>query len=229
MKLQHYSISLQPTVVLFNQIERTISSYSKALKSRLLSSKNIHKSYNILSAIRDLLLLVGLLGSISVVVYQIYNKEATIGNLALLVLYQGQITAPLRFFVMLGCRINQQITKLDRLVNILHRLSSTADTAGAQPLQFLSGKVEFQGVGFDYNGKKSVLDNFNLFVPSGHTVAFVGPSGAGKSTILSLLMQQHLSQKGSIFIDGQNIRHVTQHRYIRVVPHPISSRTPGPL
>ncbi|KAI1288556.1 P-loop containing nucleoside triphosphate hydrolase protein [Xylaria venustula] len=176
---QYHGISRWFTVVLFNQTEHTISSHSKALESRLLASKNVYKSHYISSAIRYLISSVGLLSSIWVVLYQIHRRG-----------------------------INQQITELDRLVDILHRLSSTADIAGAQPLRFVSGKVEFQGVGFDYDGRKSVLDNFNLSVPSGHTVAFVGPTGGGKSTILSLLMRQYLSQKGSISIDGQDIRHL---------------------
>ncbi|KAI0977469.1 P-loop containing nucleoside triphosphate hydrolase protein [Xylaria arbuscula] len=210
MKSQYHGISRWFTVVLFNRTEHTISSHSRALESRLLASKDVYKSHYISSAIRYLISSVGLLSSIWVVLYQIHSRKATGGDLVLLFSYWGQITAPLGFFVMLGRGINQQITELDRLVDILHRLSSTADIAGAQPLRFVSGKVEFQGVGFDYDGRKSVLDNFNLSVPSGHTVAFVGPTGGGKSTILSLLMRQYVSQKGSISIDGQDIRHVTQ-------------------
>jgi ABC-type multidrug transport system fused ATPase/permease subunit len=148
-----------------------------------------------------------------VVVYQIRSGKATAGDFALLLSYWGQITAPLEFFVSLGRGINQQLTELERLVDILHRVPSTADNVGAQSLQFQAGNVEFQGVTFSYDGKTKVLDDFSLSVPSGHTVALVGPSGGGKSTIVSLLMRQYLSQKGSISIDGQNIQRVTQQRY----------------
>ncbi|KAI0525820.1 hypothetical protein F5B22DRAFT_587881 [Xylaria bambusicola] len=209
-KSQHHGISRWFTVVLFNQTEHAISSHSKALESRLLASKDVRKSHDISSAIRYLISLVGLLSSIWVVVYQIHSRKATAGDFVLLLSYWGQITAPLGFFVTLGREINQQLTELERLADILHQLPSTADTAGAQPLRFFSGKVEFQGVGFSYDGGKSVLDSFDLSVPAGCTVAFVGGSGGGKSTILSLLLRAYLSQKGSISIDGQDIRHVTQ-------------------
>ncbi|KAJ3567959.1 hypothetical protein NPX13_g6585 [Xylaria arbuscula] len=209
-KSQYHGISRWFTIVLFNQTQRTIFDHSKALKSRLLASKDVYKSHNISSAIRYLISLIGLLGSIWVVVYQIRSGKATAGDFALLLSYWNQITAPLGFFVALGRGINQQLADLERLVDILHRLPSTADTAGAQPLQFVSGKVDFQGVGFSYDGTTKVLDDFDLSVPPGYTVALVGPSGGGKTTIVSLLTRQYLSQKGSISIDGHDIRHVTQ-------------------
>ncbi|KAI0798412.1 P-loop containing nucleoside triphosphate hydrolase protein [Xylaria sp. FL0064] len=209
-KSRYYSISRWFTVLLFNHTEDAISSYSKALESRLIASRSVDKSNDISSAIRYLISSAGLLASIWVVVYQIHSGEATAGDLVLLFSYWGQITAPLGFFVSLGRGFNQQLTELERLVGILHQVPNTADNVGAQPLQLQSTNVEFQGVSFSYDGKKYVLDDFNMSVPSGHTVALVGPTGSGKSTILNLLRRAYPIQKGSISIDGKDIGQVTQ-------------------
>ncbi|KAI3322883.1 P-loop containing nucleoside triphosphate hydrolase protein [Xylariaceae sp. AK1471] len=209
-KSRYYSISRWFTVVMFNHIEREKSGYSNALESRLIASKEVHKGMAISSAAKYLILLGGQLASILVILYQIRTGEATAGDLVLLLSYWGQIAAPLGFFATLGQGVGQQLTELERLVDILHKKPSVADNVGARPLQFQSGNVEFWNVSFSYNGKRNVLDNFHLSVPSGHTIAFVGTSGAGKSTILTLLMRQHDVQKGYISIDGQDIRQITQ-------------------
>ncbi len=209
---------------MFNQIDREISGYFNALESRLTASKKAYQGDIISSAAKYLILLVGQLASTLVIIYQIRTGEATAGDLVLLLSYWGQISAPLGFFATLGQGIGQQLTELERLVDILHKEPSVADDVEAQPLQFQSGNVEFQNVGFSYNGIINVLDDFHLSVPSGHTIAFVGTSGAGKSTILNLLMRQYDVQKGSISIDGQDIRHITQKRYERVAPYPLGPR-----
>jgi ATP-binding cassette subfamily B multidrug efflux pump len=86
------------------------------------------------------------------------------------------------------------------------------DGPGARELQVRSGEVRFDDVTFTYgrdDGKK-VLDALNLVVRPGERVGLVGRSGAGKSTLVNLLLRFHDLEHGSIRIDGQDIRDVTQ-------------------
>lgn len=83
------------------------------------------------------------------------------------------------------------------------------DTENAKKLKVSKGIVEIRNVTFKYN-KKLVLDNLSLKIKSGEKVGLVGTSGAGKTTLVNLLMRLYDPVRGGIFIDGQNIRDVTQ-------------------
>ncbi|MDG7677790.1 ATP-binding cassette domain-containing protein, partial [Streptococcus pneumoniae] len=68
----------------------------------------------------------------------------------------------------------------------------------------------FNNVSFAYDPSRPILRNISFEVPSGKTIAIVGPSGAGKSTISRLLYRFYDVQQGSVTIDGQDIREVSQ-------------------
>ena len=87
-----------------------------------------------------------------------------------------------------------------------------ADRPGARTLLVTRGELRFEDVTFDYGRKDGtpVLDRLNLQVRPGERVGVVGRSGAGKSTLVNLLLRFHELERGSIRIDGQDIRDVTQ-------------------
>ncbi len=94
------------------------------------------------------------------------------------------------------------------------------DISKAKKLKQSGGEIIWKDVNFDY-GENRVFDGFNLVIPRGQRVGLVGSSGAGKTTFVSLLLRQHDLHGGSISIDGQNIREVTQdslREHIAVVP-----------
>lgn len=83
------------------------------------------------------------------------------------------------------------------------------DNENASELCVKHGKIEFKNVSFKYLNKY-VLRDLSLTIKPGERVGIVGPSGAGKTTLVSLLMRFYEANKGGVFIDGQNIRNVTQ-------------------
>ncbi len=96
------------------------------------------------------------------------------------------------------------------MVTILETPHAIQDASGATPLELTEGVIEFKDVSFSFIKNRMVLEHFSLHIDSGEKIALVGPSGAGKSTITSLLFRLYDPNEGSISIDGQDIRSMTQ-------------------
>ncbi|QVK24717.1 ABC transporter ATP-binding protein [Shewanella dokdonensis] len=95
----------------------------------------------------------------------------------------------------------------------MHTLSQPAkitDAPAAQPIQVAKGAIDFNHVNFHYGEQNGVLNNLDLHIKPGEKIGLVGRSGAGKSTMVNLLMRFYDVEDGSICIDGQNIREITQ-------------------
>jgi ATP-binding cassette subfamily B protein len=125
--------------------------------------------------------------------------------------------------------LTQHIARLAEAVSTLLIAHALPDAPNAQPLQHLPGHgvppIVFEGVGFSYPKRQSVLAGFNLSIAAGERVGLVGPSGAGKSTILMLLQRFYDVDTGHILIAGRDIRDLTQESLrsvIGTVPQDIS-------
>ena len=79
---------------------------------------------------------------------------------------------------------------------------------GKQTLDKARGAISFKGVGFSYNQNKTTLDNINLEIKPGETVALVGSTGSGKSTIIQLIAKFYTPSQGAIYIDGVDINEI---------------------
>ena len=98
---------------------------------------------------------------------------------------------------------------ITRVFNILDREVSIKDKPSALTLADFRESIEFKDIGFSYDKEKQVLKGVNIKLVKGRVLAIVGMSGAGKSTLLSLLPRFYDPEKGSILIDGQDIREFT--------------------
>ncbi|HSS66416.1 MAG TPA: ATP-binding cassette domain-containing protein, partial [Gammaproteobacteria bacterium] len=99
---------------------------------------------------------------------------------------------------------------MEKMFDLMGEEIQVADRPDAKPLTVRGGEVSFDNVRFDYDVRRSILKGVSFKVPAGKTVAVVGPSGSGKSTIGRLLYRFYDVAEGSIRIDGQDIREVTQ-------------------
>ena len=97
----------------------------------------------------------------------------------------------------------------DRFVEILDTKPEIVDSADAEDLTDVRGEIRFHNVSFSYNDKTVVLNNIDLTIHKGHTVAIVGPSGGGKTTFCNLIPRFYEVNDGSITIDGKDIRSLT--------------------
>lgn len=99
-----------------------------------------------------------------------------------------------------------------RIFEILDTEVSIRDKENAQDFPQFNKSIEFQNVSFGYQ-EKTIIQNFNLTIQKGETVALVGPSGSGKSTIANLLTRFYDVKEGKILIDGIDIRDIKLKEY----------------
>lgn len=93
----------------------------------------------------------------------------------------------------------------ERIFNVLDTDEKTVDNGTLDP-EKLKGEIEFKNVWFAYHDENWVLKNISFRVKSGETLALVGATGAGKSSVINLLNRFYEINKGSILVDGQDIR-----------------------
>ncbi len=130
----------------------------------------------------------------------------SLGDLVLVNSFMIQLYIPLNFLGVIYREIKQALADMERLFGLLDQNREVADTAGAQPLATRGARVEFSHVEFSYETKRQILFDVDFAIPAGTTTAVVGHSGSGKSTLSRLLFRFYDVNKGSISIDGQDIR-----------------------
>ena len=145
----------------------------------------------------------------------------TLGDLVMVNAFLLQMFQPLSFLGVMYREIKQSMTDVERMFTLLNRPEEVEDAADARALAVRGGEVKFEHVNFAYNADRPILHDVSFTIPAGKTVAAVGTSGAGKSTLARLLFRFYDIGTGSIRIDDQDIRHITQHSLraaIGVVP-----------
>ncbi len=136
--------------------------------------------------------------------------QLSTGEVVMLNTFMLQLFIPLGFLGSSYRMIRQAMIDMEYMFQLLDLNPEVRDNTGAEPLDVTQGQIQFKDVSFSYEGGREVLHNINFSINEGRTTAVVGPSGAGKSTLSRLLYRFYDTRKGSIFIDGQDITHVTQ-------------------
>lgn len=134
----------------------------------------------------------------------------TLGTFVLVQVYIIQLAGQLWDFGRIIRTVYEVFADSKEMVEMLTLPHEIKDDPYAKELSVSEGVIEFKDVSFNFNETKSVLRGIDLLIQSGQKVALVGPSGAGKTTIVRLILRFHDLSGGRIFIDGQDIRTVTQ-------------------
>ena len=134
----------------------------------------------------------------------------TLGDLVMVNAFLLQMFQPLSFLGVMYRQIKESVTDVERMFALLKRPCEVEDAVDARDLELTAGAVAFEHVDFAYSPDRPILHDVSFTVPAGKTVAVVGASGAGKSTLARLLFRFYDVSAGSVRIDGQDIRHVTQ-------------------
>ncbi|ALC87601.1 multidrug ABC transporter ATP-binding protein [Bacillus sp. FJAT-22090] len=138
-----------------------------------------------------------------------YKEMISYGELVSFVLYVNVLIKPVDKITALLELYPKGMAGFKRFLELVEQDPEVQDRPNALNVSHLNGDIEFENVSFRYDEHKSVLENINLSIKAGETVAFVGPSGAGKTTICSLIPRFYDVNEGAISIDGLNIQDVT--------------------
>jgi ATP-binding cassette subfamily B protein len=137
--------------------------------------------------------------------HRVMEGVLTIGELMFFYTLLGYMLDPLERMASLNLQIQDALVALDRLYQIMD-LETEDSSPGTAVLQPIRQGIELRGVSFRYGCREQVLENVNLQIPAGATVAIVGESGCGKSTLLKLLMRFRDPLAGSVLFDGVDAR-----------------------
>ena len=197
----------------FNRLRESLDKYesSSITNQYTLSYLNIAQSVVIMTGITIMLILSA---------YDIKAGMISIGGFVVINAYMMQLYQPLYFFGTVIREIRQSLIDMENLFTLWDEKPNIKDSDHSIDLSD-KASIEFRNVSFDYDPKRTIIKDISFKVPNGKKVALVGPTGAGKSTISRLLFRFYDPKQGSVFINNQDIKDMSQislRRLIGVVP-----------
>lgn len=138
------------------------------------------------------------------------GRGISVGQLSCLLSYANQYTKPFNEISGVVTELQNALACAGRIFDLIEEEPQIPDMPEAKELRKVQGSVALRGVHFSYAPDKKLIENFNLEVKPGQRVAIVGPTGCGKTTVINLLMRFYDVDKGSICVEGYDIREVTR-------------------
>jgi len=136
------------------------------------------------------------------------QKRIEIGDVQAFIQYSRQFTHPIIQTANIANIIQTTVASAERVFELLDEVEQIPDREDAKVIEFPKGEVKFQNVKFGYKEDVSLIENMNIDVKPGQTIAIVGPTGAGKTTLVNLLMRFYEINAGKITVDGVDIRDI---------------------
>ena len=174
------------------------------------SKREFHKAMALFNSSMEFFLTILNVVVITLGGYMILKGKMDYRDLITFSLYIATFVNPMRKLANFSELFANGFAGLNRFVEIMRTEPTVQDAADARPLDRVKGAISVKDVSFAYEGDLAVLHHVNLQVQPGETIAIVGPSGGGKSTLCQLIPRFYDVTEGSICIDGQDVRHVTQ-------------------
>lgn len=137
------------------------------------------------------------------------NPSMDAGTVVAFISYMGLFSGPLTQIAFIVQQLAQVSSNLEQVFDIIDYPVEIADKDGSIELKNVKGQVDFDNVTFAYEEGDNILENFDLHVRPGETIALVGPTGAGKTTVINMLTRFYDVNKGSVRIDGIDVRDAT--------------------
>ncbi|RUS48005.1 ABC transporter ATP-binding protein [Cohnella sp. AR92] len=133
------------------------------------------------------------------------RQSISVGDIQAFIQYARQFTMPITQTANIANIIQSTIASAERVFELLDETEEVPEKQGRLKSSDVHGDVRLSGVRFSYKNDEPLIENLNIDVRSGQTVAIVGPTGAGKTTLVNLLMRFYEVNGGSIAIDGKDI------------------------
>ncbi|MFZ0286869.1 MAG: ABC transporter ATP-binding protein, partial [Terriglobales bacterium] len=159
--------------------------------------------------------LLGVVGAVIMYVgaHQVAAGSLTIGGFFTYTLFLGFLIAPIMQIVQVGTQLTEALAGLERTQEILDESREDRDPRRTQTLGTIRGDIDFENVGFSYDGSKLVLRDVSFHAAPGTVTALVGSSGSGKSTTIGLIAAFHTPTEGRILVDGVDLSTVRLDSY----------------
>ncbi len=209
------------TVKYFDAAEREALRYDGAMRSYQKAAIRTQTSLALLNSGQALIITAGMVAVMAMTAREVMAGTMTVGDFAMVNAFMIQITVPLNFLGTVYREIRQSLVDMREMVELTDTPPEVEDRPGARAFVPRDGRVRFDGVSFGYGADRTVLHDVSFEVPGGGKLALVGPSGAGKSTVARLLFRFYDATEGTVEIDGQDLRAVTQdslRAHLGVVP-----------
>ena len=142
--------------------------------------------------------------------YRVATGSMTLGDVQAFIQYSRQFGMPLAQIAGLMNTVQSGVASAERVFEVLDAKEEELDSQNSTSLDRAKGEVIFNDVSFRYDLNVPLIENFNLTVKPGETIAIVGPTGAGKTTLVNLIMRFYEINSGTITLDGINIRDLTR-------------------
>ena len=169
--------------------------------------------------IMPIMFLVGNLNYVIIAVLgglRVASGTMNIGDVQAFIQYSRQFTQPLTQVASMANLLQSGVASAERVFELLDADGMSAEPSGSLP-ESVRGRVEFEGVEFSYKPEQRLIEDLNLAVEPGQTIAIVGPTGAGKTTLVNLIMRFYDLNAGRITLDGVDISTVPRQEVRRQV------------
>ena len=208
------------TVKYFNNENYEFDRLDNSLKDYEGAAVENEFSLSYLNITQTVVIITGITLMLSMSVFDIKAGAISIGGFVVINAYMFQLYQPLNFFGSVYRNIRQSLTDMENLFSLWSEKPFETNQ-NTNLLQSTEASIRFENVSFDYDVRRTIIQNISFEVPNGKKVAIVGPTGAGKSTISRLLFKFYNPKSGSIYVNNQNIKEISQQslrKIIGVVP-----------
>ena len=190
----------------FGQEERHLEGFNKTTKDAELAFQTPMTFSQFFGPTAEFALPLGIAAVLAFAADEVAGGALEVGTVVTFIAYLRQAMAPLPQLAWLFSVLQQGITALHQIGDLLDAPEDPGQLPGRAPAPELAGAVSLERLSFAYVEDKLVLRDIDLDIAQGESVAFVGESGCGKSTIVKLLMGFYVPQRGRIVIDSHDLQ-----------------------
>src|SRR4249919_1071919 len=198
------------TVKYFNDEGHEAARYDESLQRMEEANVKSYKTLAVLNVGQSAIVAIGVTALMWKAAHGVVIGKLSVGDLVLVNAYLLQMAMPLNYLGMMYREVKQALTNIERLWGLLDEKQEVRDDPQAPVLVTTQPRVSFDNVRFGYDERREILHGISFEIPPGHRVAVVGHSGSGKSTLARLLYRFYDVGGGSIRIDGQDLRALSQ-------------------
>ena len=208
------------TVKYFNNENHEYQRLFKSLDQYEIESIKNQYTLSYLNIAQTIVIMTGITIMLVMSAFDIRAGNLTIGGFVVINAYMLQLYQPLNFFGTVYREIRQSLTDMENLFTLWEEKPNLTDSEKTLH-KSEEASIRFENVSFDYDARRTIIQNISFEVPNGKKVALVGPTGAGKSTISRLLFRFYDPKEGAVYVNKQNIKDISQQslrKIIGVVP-----------